>query len=266
MDKSETISSLSFFYFRKCIMRNKFFEIFEQDNPLAIKYFEGRKAINEGLIKTYPINNTVRYIKRLFGLRDNQINVINKGDIHKILVMYENTPEKKNQMKKAMNLCGYEIANENTENIYNVVYQMYTQKFSDSLTYELKKKMEFLIHITPSYNKEKILQQGFVSKSKNEIFTYGNEVFFFTQDAPIIHIVDQVYQKDCKIRNNLNKHRYTLFKISLNKVPDNIKFEIDPNLDFAVRTKDNLSPKVIEGKPIDFNVVEKYNKLIKNFF
>lgn len=148
-------------------MENRFFEIFEQDNPLAVKYICGKKPINEGLIKTYPINNTVEYIRRLFGLRDNQINVLNKGDVHKILVMFENSDEKRKQMAKAMNLCGYELANENTDNIYNAIYQMYTQKFSDSLTSKLKKRMDFLTHITPLYNKEKILRQGFVPKSKN---------------------------------------------------------------------------------------------------
>lgn len=246
-------------------MIDRFFEIFEQDNPLAIKYVEGKKPINEGLIKTYPINNTVDYVRRLFGLRDNQINVINKGDIHKILVMYENSEEKRKQMNKAMNLCGYELANENTENVHNVIYQMYTQKFSDSLTAELKKRMKYLIHITPLYNKDKILRQGFVPKSKNEIFTYGDEVFFFTQDAPIVHIVDQVYQKDCNIKNKSNNHIYTLFQVSLEKIPNEVKFEIDPNLDFAVRTKDNIPPNTIIGKPIDFNIVERYNKVIKNF-
>lgn len=245
---------------------NKFFEIFESDNPLAIKYFEHRAPINEGLIKTYPINKTVEYVTRLFGLTNNQINVINKGNVHKILVMFENSKERREQMRKAMNLCGYELASENTENIHNVIYQMYTQKFSDSLTNELKRRMSFLIHVTPSYNKEKILHQGFVPKSKNELFTYGDEIFFFTQDAPIVHIVDQIYQKDCKIKNDLNNHIYTLFQVRLNKIPNDVKFEIDPNLDFAVRTKDNISSNAIIGKPIDFNIIDKYNKVIKKFF
>lgn len=33
-------------------MEDRFFEIFEQDNPLAIKYIGGERPINEGLIKT----------------------------------------------------------------------------------------------------------------------------------------------------------------------------------------------------------------------
>jgi hypothetical protein len=45
-----------------------------------------------------------------------------------------------------------------------------------------------------------------------------------------------------------------------------VKFEIDPNLDYAVRTKDNIPSSTIIGKPIDFNILEKYNELIKNFF
>lgn len=56
-------------------MIDRFFEIFETDNPLSVKYIKGDIPINEGLIKTYPINNTVEYIKRLFGLRDNQLNM-----------------------------------------------------------------------------------------------------------------------------------------------------------------------------------------------
>lgn len=246
-------------------MEYRFFEIFEQDNPLAVKYIKGQQPISEGLIKTYPINNTVEYVRRLFGLRDNQINVISRGDIHKILVMYGNSEERRKQMAKAMNLCGYELASENTENVNNVIYQMYTQKFSNSLTNELKKRMDFLIHITPMYNKEKILQKGFVPKSKNELFSYGDSIFFFTQDAPIVHIVDQVYQKDCLIKNKQNKHIYTLFQVDLAKITNEVKFEIDPNLNYAVRTKNNISPITI-ASTIDFNVVEKYNQLIKNFF
>ncbi len=247
-------------------MKNSFFEIFEQDNPLAIKYCKNITPINEGLIKTYPINKTTEYVKRLFALSDKQIKVINKGSINKIVVVYANTTERRAQMRKALNLCGYELASEKIDIIQNVVYEMYNQKFSDSLTNELKTKMAFLIHISPSYNKENILQKGFIPKSKNEFFTYNDEVFFFTQDAPIIHIVDQTYQKDCRIKNKLNNHIYTLFYISLDKLPNNIKFEPDPNLDYAVRTKDNIPPSAIARKPIDFNIIDKYNETVKNFF
>lgn len=225
-------------------MCERFFEIFEQDNPLALKYIYGETPINEGLIKTYPINSTIEYIKRLFGLSENQLNVISKDSIYKILVMFENASEKKYQMLKAMNLCGFELASERTEND-KIIYQMYCQKFSENLTNELKEKMSFLMHVTPFYNKQKILQNGFIPKSKNELFTYGEEVFFFTQDAPLIHIVDQIYQKDCMIKNKRNNHIYTLFQVSLNKIPNEVKFEVDPNLSYAVRTKDNISPNTI---------------------
>ena len=57
-----------------------------------------------------------------------------------------------------------------------------------------------------------------------------------------------------------------MFQVSLDKIPNDIKFEIDPNLNFAVRTKDNIKPDTIIGKPIDFNIIEKYDELIKKFF
>lgn len=247
-------------------MEKSFLPIFEPDNPLSVKYLQGKKPINEGLIKTYPINSTAKYIQRLFGLDNSQIRILKRGDAYKIIVMFDNESQKKNQMLKAMDLCGYELASEGVENAYDVVYQLYTPKFSTNLTAELKKKMDFLIHVTPSYNKSKILQQGFVPKSRNELFAYGGEIFFFTQDAPIVHIVDQIYQKDCAIKNKLNNHIYSLFRISLKNIPNDTNFEIDPNLDYAVRTKNNISPKAIIGKPIDFNIIEKYEEIIKNFF
>lgn len=247
-------------------MQNFFFVNFEQDNPLAIKYCNNvnKGSLFEGLIKTYPINKTIEYIARLFCLNNNQFQVIKRDDTHKILVCFENAENKKNQMSQAMDLCGYELAGESINN--GNIQQMYTAKFSESLTKELKNNMSFLIHITPYYNKEKILRYGFNPKSKNEFFSYSPSVFFFTQDAPLIHIVDQVYQKDSKIKNNLNNHIYSLFRVDVSKIPDSVKFETDPNLKYAVRTKDNISNKTIIGNPIDFNVIEKYQQLMQNFF
>lgn len=244
-------------------MQKFFFVNFEQDNPLAVRYCN-KGYLFEGLIKTYPINKAIEYVTRLFCLNSNQFQVIKRNGTYKILVCFENTENKKNQMNQAMNLCGYELAGEAIDKEY--IQQMYTAKYSESLTKEIKNNMIFLIHITPSYNKEKILKYGFTPKSKNEFFTYSPSVFFFTQDAPLIHIVDQVYQKDIKIKNNSNNHIYSLFRVDVSKIPDSVKFETDPNLRYAVRTRDNISNKTIIGKPIDFNVIEKYQQLMQKFF
>lgn len=76
--------------------------------------------------------------------------------------------------------------------------------------------------------------------------------------------LDKIILKRLTFSLNFNNGYNTLFQVSLNKIPNTVKFEVDPNLDFSVRTKDNLPSNTIIGKPIDFNIIEKYNNIVKN--
>ena len=195
-------------------------------NPLTIAMFNP-KLLEEGLIKTYPIEKTVSYIKSYFNLRDVQIKVLEcDSGIEQIMVN---------------NISG------------GLVWLQFEPKIQNDISQQLRKEETFIYHITPAYNRGKILKIGFSPRSKNSLFNFPHRVYFIrgsVSDRQIKTIGEQL----CNANNSEgNDGSYVLFIVDLNKIPENIPFYFDSNYEYGVYTNSNIKPDaIVDVKEIEF--------------
>lgn len=222
------------------------------DNPVSIGL--QNEKLEEGLIHTYPIDTTIRYIKEYFGLDDSEI-YKRKGEngYERIFVrMYD---DKRNHtiMNRAMNLCGYFPSHfTNIGNDYVAV--QYESRNDEDISAELRKTERYLTHITPTYNEEKILKNGFSPKAKNFVFNFPDRVYFSVGSAAPEESLEMVKMLNFANASAGNNGKYTVFKVDLTKIPENVKFFRDQNYKNGIYTKENIRPDCIVGKiEIDVN-------------
>ena len=237
------------------------------DNHLFLDFNEEGYKVNleEGIYKTYPPTTARRYIKDLFNLDEEQIVVYDKNgsspEEKRLWVIYYDGYGNKEKMTKAMTLCGYTLSKAmKRENGY--AEEIYIPINLPSLD-DIVRKYDYITHITPSYNKEKILTKGFIPKSKNEMFSYNDRIFFFKGDTPMKEIVFQAIDFDEKIKNKRNNHIYTIFIVDTKKLPKNANFHTDLTYPCGIYTTDNIPPQVIKSVQ-DFNVEVLSKKIFGN--
>ena len=224
-------------------------------NPLSIGMFNPH-LLEEGLIITYPIEKTVSYIKSYFNLRDAQIKVINgENDVKQILVMVPSIADNIKIMEKAMNYFGYYLAAPKNE-YYNpggLIWLQFEPKIQNNISPQLRKEENFLYHITPAYNKGKILHLGFSPRTKNTLFSFPHRVYFIRGSVDNDELIS-IGKQLCKTNNSVgNDKSYIIFVVDLNKIPEKIPFYFDSNYEYGVFTTSNInSDTIVDFKEIEF--------------
>lgn len=114
-------------------------------------------------------------------------------------------------------------------------------KFSD-VEFQLNKcdEIQFLYHITKISKVEKILKKGLNPKSSNSEFDYPDRIY--------LGINPDELEKELSTRfKRLNKGvDYAMLRIDISKIPDNVKFNIDPNYSDGIFTSGNIPPTAID--------------------
>jgi hypothetical protein len=107
---------------------------------------------------------------------------------------------------------------------------------------------KYLYHLTPSIHVDKIKQIGLVPKTKNKKFEYTPRIHFFLYRISYDKAKDvaTVFYNEEGLKKEKYDGKYTLLKINVPKIPNNIEFFYDPNTDNAVYTKQNIPPSAIE--------------------
>lgn len=198
--------------------------------------------INEGLIKTYPLTFVEKYFKGRY-LWD----ILRKDfieDEYKIFLTIDKNSTKEEEIEKVLNNFGYYLAYKTKDDKYNTVFQ-FEPKFQNTFTGKemMENEINFLLHVSPSYNKEKILKSGLCPKSKNNEFAYPGRIYCFIQGVSKQYI--QIMINKLSAANKKHDEKYSLFKINLNGLED-IKFNIDFNAEYAVFTEENIPPSNIK--------------------
>lgn len=215
------------------------------NNPITLYI---NQNLNEGLLITYPIDKTIKYICNYFNFPPSQVDKIKGVDgTEKIAVSFYNIGKNVEIMSKAMDICGYYLSFPKESHIPNNewVRLEYEPKFQNDITSDILANEKFLIHITPFYNVKKIKSIGFSPRYRNDMFNYPDRVYFVkgsTDEQIIINLANRLSTFNKSAGNN---GEYALIKIDLNKISDNVKFYSDPNFIDGVYTKDNISPDVI---------------------
>lgn len=201
------------------------------------------EMLDESLIMTYDIDKVVKIMERKFGLHPSR--VIENNGVISIFLPFGVSKNEIGDIKNFMNYCGY--YNVKDEPVVNQAINSYVFNFirkypNEDITEEIFNNVEYLYHATPSLYVERIMKYGLVPKAKNKLFQYPDRIYLST-------VCDDNLFKSLKVVNSINKNTgttYSVLRISVNSLPDNIVFYKDSDYVNGVFTYDNISPDAIE--------------------
>lgn len=227
--------------------------IISHENVFALfETLEGeRKELYEGLIRSYSPHDTAKYLERYFkdGMVSARVPYDSQNPYDIIIARLPNDERYIEAAKKFMDYpCGYTAAMVEIERGGNEVQITFEPKFKDSIDAEILKK-QYLIHVSPWYNRDKILKQGFCPKFKNRIFNYNDRIYFFStesQPQSILNLsVNVAFSKDERYTDNL----FDFYYVDPNKIDlgGKVSFHRDSMVRDSVAywTYDNIPPSCI---------------------
>ena len=202
--------------------------------------FVKEMKLDEGLIKTYPIEKVVSYIQNKYNLTRDEIDIEQDS-----IIMDGNDIDKKIQkeVNRILNMSGYFKSFETGSVIY------FDKKFNTEVFNDLKKsgEIQYLYHVSPSVNDEKIQNQGLVPKHKNMKYDYPERVYLLSDDN--IKKDKDFLLKFCNHLHNIYKRHniYSIYRIDFSKL-NNMKLYIAPNAKdyIAYYTTDCIRPELFE--------------------
>ncbi|WP_146739363.1 hypothetical protein [Pseudoprevotella muciniphila] len=209
--------------------------------------------IDEGLIKTYPIDKTINYIVRKYGLDNRQVRVspINNGivDVDIITIILRNTIDSNTlgDIKHDFQTCGY-FNNQKPTQIHNTNYLFFCfePKFSQDVTTMVRQNYRYLYHSSPKIFQDKVMRCGLIPKSKNTLFLYPDRTFLMvgdnlnSQQINVLKNVQTERNSNCNTLNQKETKEHILITIDVSKIPQDVKFYCDPLSHRAIFTNDNI--------------------------
>ena len=207
------------------------------DNPLSIDMTV--ENINEGLIKTYPFDTMMRYVREYFNIPEFYMHSYEKNGIMCVAFDLPKNRSLQERVSKAMNLCGYfKSISMSMDELDRVHYE---PKFEE----EEREVGDVIYHITHISNINKIRKNGLCPYHKNTMFRYPERIYFFTEDAPAEKLRRAAMALDNYHKNEKDDKRYAILRININRLDDNVRFFKDPNSQYALYTTDNIHPDLI---------------------
>lgn len=213
---------------------------------------EDTRQLNEGLIKTYPIDRTIEFAKRYFKtIKDEDIHKeLSDGNVWVILVRIPDVFNNKEIITRAMNSCGYHFAKTRpgfAKDGVEYVWLQFEPKFENDISIEIRAQETHLYHITPLCNVGDILHSGLQPSFKNQALSFPERVYALrgsTHDDIIIELTYQLSKHNTRVPNDGN---YAVLDIDLKKIPRSVKMYQNPNHPCAIFFSDNIRPNSIIG-------------------
>lgn len=217
-------------------------------NPVTISMLN-RYNINEGLIRTYPIEKTISYISSYFHLHPDQIikKVSAENGVYQIHVLIPSIKDNVQVMIDAMKSCGYYLGIPRLENIKpnKWVTLQFEPKIQEDNSEQIRNEEKTLLHLTPIYNLRKIQSIGFSPRCKNELFDYPSRSYFLRGSVGRDEAIN-IGQQLCDINSSVgNKGKYALITLDLSRIPSEVKFSLDSNYPCGIFTTNNIGPDAI---------------------
>ena len=217
------------------------------DNPLSLKW---ENPIDESLIKTYSIETAKQHICKYFNLPEKFFNIYKTKYNTYCFITF---PEKYSSLEdiiKAMKWYGYVCSIKNPKPLENGWYVLKFESLFETNANDILKKETHLIHLTPTKNVNKILKKGFIPKSTNNKFEYNDRTYFMLGSTNPIETLKLANSLKNTKYGNEEKVEYCAFRIDVKKIPNNVIFHLDPNMNGAIWTNDNLTPQAIQDYKI----------------
>jgi hypothetical protein len=226
---------------------------------MLYNYNEYRLMVNEGLIKTHNIDNSISILDmnlnlfkisyNIIKLTDNVFEVefldkINIDLIDNVLIIVNNTGYFPSYIFLNTNNIKYKYKfnHERLENNLinkNIIYIKI--RFESKFDKEIINNFEYLYHVCNKQNLNKILKIGLVPKSKNKITSHPERIYLLQNINDAYRLIKKFEFND--LVNNI-KNEYIILKIKIN---NNIKLYNDPNHDnVGYYTYENIHKNDIE--------------------
>lgn len=200
--------------------------------------------LKEGLIKTTNIGKTLNLLKSSFNFkfeyqRDNNtfevtFHQIDKSNLDKFLKYANNLGWFPSYITTSLYKGKWD------ENVYSndLSKIRFEAKFDEEI---VEKIPDFLYHITPTQNANKILNVGLVPKSRSKASYHPERVYLGKSIEGVEKLAPQMYQRTGDLS-------FTILKIDTNMVPGGyLRLYTDPNYSKeAYYTLNNIPPQVIE--------------------
>ena len=227
---------------------------------------EDKKSLFEGLIKTYPPETVATYLEEYFMGDSVRTELMASNGVEFIIVTAPNDEVFEREITRIMsNLCGYQMTRKGVSSDRGETKLIFEPKFQKSINDEMN-ECEMLIHVSPSYNRNKILKFGFCPKFKNEIFNFQDRIYFYstkTQPETIARLAMVLaHSKD----NEPNKYLFDFYMVDPKKITKGAEFHRDgmTSTGVAYWTYDNIpSNCIVDIERFKYNQNEKKWEIIE---
>lgn len=205
--------------------------------------------LNEGLIRTYPLEWVGNYLSPRLGDEFVHAN-IDYDKQHITFIVQRGNEKSIESLKRQMDSFGYYCAEENSNDYQEGVYLQFEPKYDIYFTgkdFGSRNNNVVFLHVSPLYYKDKILKKGLVPSCKNDYLKYPDRIYLIditNGKRGAYQMADMLYEKNTK---DWNDGTYAIFGITLDGL-DNTKFYIDRNtLDImAFYTYENIPPQNVK--------------------
>ena len=211
----------------------------------ALQYIDNKPVITESSEeRTYTIEEVRNELKTRLYFEDWQIKEEQGCNNVKLVLLFSPINQNVQIVIKEMETLGWTKSYVTSPEIVKGV-TVIGISFDPLFQPSVKPITRYLFHWSPSYNKDNILQHGLIPSSQNSRFNYPPKVHLLKGEASDMEKID-IGNQLCHVNNNPNNNgEYSLFKIDLSKIPDDVEFYLDPRYEYGVYTKQKIEPNAI---------------------
>lgn len=238
-----------------------------RDFPSIIGFDIFAINLREGILRTYPADITIKYVKKVLNIPDSMIKKINSNGEELIAVVILNVGNNLDSIIRIMNLCGYYLGTPKIETIKpnQVVQLQFEPRVSNNCIKATD--LDLIYHWTRPELVKKILKNGLVPRAKNNLYSYPERIYFIKSNIS----VNDLFNIGGMLASALNYDKYAnniafnqnlaLLSIDTKKLNKDFKFFPDPNYaEYGIYCLDNIPPYVILNEQIinkEFSFIPK---------
>lgn len=193
---------------------------------------------NEGY--SVPLAKVKQELACKYALKDWQFTIHKQLGNVEVAIVIADIDDNAKMVERDMEQMGYFVGHRyqvTAKNGTKWLQMQFEPKYQKELEI-IKRNHYLLIHISPIQNVESIRTNGFIPSSKNKFLSYPDRVYLYVGNDNVRELVQLL--KGLYIANGWEDDRFCLFLIDSYKVPKNIKFYIDPNMENGIYTYDKI--------------------------
>lgn len=202
------------------------------------------KYIYENYNFTLPAKRTIKSLTDNYPISKQQCHV--KFGTHgiELIVIVADIHYNEEDITKAMGQMGWFVSGTNKITENGMVWKIinFDPKYELNVNNEIRSH-RYLFHITLSKNKSSIYTNGFIPKSINDLYNYPPRVYFLIGDITeeeLMNVGDML-----SVTNKNSNGKYIIFCIDISKIPEDINFYYDPNLEHSIYIEKPLTSDCI---------------------